>query len=157
MKEEQDDIKNLKAEWSRKFGPTILNDPADQLPPLSKERLSQLKSISSLPTSSLGQSMAEESTSTFKHWWIPFMAAASIAALVWLGLSRAPVDSNAIDWAVLDDIATERLQLELDPTTIDKYAEDYSDELDGMLAFDVDEESLENWLNNDKDLWLWLE
>lgn len=157
MKEEQDDIKNLKAEWSKKFGPNILNDPADQLPPLSKERSSLLKSISSRPTSGLDLSIEKESTSNFKQWWIPFMAAASIAGIVWWGLSRAPVESNAIDWAVLDDIATERLQLELDPTTIDKYAEDYSDELDGMLAFEIDEESLENWLNNDKDLWLWLE
>lgn len=155
MKTEDNDIHSLKARWEQTFGHAITRDPADRLPPTNEALLSKLKAIST-PAASEPQQRNSQAASVV-NWWVPLMAAASLAALVWIGISSKSTKETEVDWAVLDEIAPERLQYELDAAAIYDYAEAYSDELEGMVALELDEESLENWLNNDKDILLWLE
>lgn len=149
---QEDKIKDLKTQWAEEFGKDILHDPADDLQKSAFDIKANLKVIT--------QAKIENPNSkkfTIRTWLYPFAAAASLALAFWIWQVQFASSSNEIDWSVLDEIDAIALQAEIEGDLIYEYAEANTPLLNEMQSMDLNNDALEEWLNNDKDLILWLD
>lgn len=140
---DRDDLKALKDSWRAEFGSAILKDAAQQHT-LSGSDLEALKHIPQ-------EASANEQKRT--NLWPQMALAASLLFLAfWVLQPEQNALDPAIDWAVLEEVDTDLIDLELEQLELEDWAS-----LEMAYASDhelnhIEEKTLEDWLAGQTEL-----
>jgi hypothetical protein len=149
-----EDIRKIKEEWAREFGHSILDDQEGNLP---ENWLDLKKKLHDIPGHVSSVAVPDEHTTSLPSWLWPLMAAAALVVGIWIFVPTESNDTQEIDWAILDEVEASELYLALEESYIYDLASINHEDLEGINEYNIEDETIEDWLEYENDILLWVE